>query len=325
MHLIFFDQLNDELEIYYAQGWNQPKIFSMEIPQTGQRVFSVLGCKDLIRFYHETLPTERHIYEIIRENTPSKLYFDLEFNCRKNCQIDGTKLVNITINAVGLLLWRECRILLERCHVLELDCSTKDKFSRHLTFNLPQKYVFRNNYECGLFVRKIYKLIASKIIVLNQYGEPASFIDMSVYSRNRAFRLPWNCKFGKEQIFIPATNNTFHVDTRSDSGLIKFLEDSFISPINSKSTESLAIYPIELTKHDSTLTIPNQNNGTFKLSKTVRLHEEYGEIDSKYLGIMRTIIAHAAKNGRFFNCPPTHSSFLAHSNRQFRFTMFNIV
>ena len=69
-------------------------------------------------------------------------------------------------------------------HVLQLDASTPTKFSRHATFCLPDGAAFVDAAALGSFVRRVLAS-TNDAFVIN--GE--SFVDASVYSRNRCFRL----------------------------------------------------------------------------------------------------------------------------------------
>lgn len=48
-----------------------------------------------------TLPALRHVYEIIREGAPCRMYFDLEFARGCNEDLDGDALVRAWINVVA--------------------------------------------------------------------------------------------------------------------------------------------------------------------------------------------------------------------------------
>jgi len=69
-------------------------------------------------------------------------------------------------------------------HVLELDASTATKFSRHATFCLPDDAAFLDVGALGAFVRRVVGATGAAFLV-----DGASFVDLSVYSRNRCFRL----------------------------------------------------------------------------------------------------------------------------------------
>lgn len=56
---------------------DQPRVFSFEDAREGKRRFLVSSFASFWANYIHTQPTQRHVYEIIREGVPCRLYFDL--------------------------------------------------------------------------------------------------------------------------------------------------------------------------------------------------------------------------------------------------------
>ena len=80
------------------------------------------------------MPSLRHVYEIIREGYPCRLYFDLEFPKNENPNVDGD---NLTCRWIELILWKLYEyfgLCLGFDSVVDLESSTDKKFSRHITF-----------------------------------------------------------------------------------------------------------------------------------------------------------------------------------------------
>ena len=76
---------------------------------------------------------DRHLYEIIRDRFPCRLYFDLEFSTQDNPLVNGSELTKAWIE---LTLWKIHEyfgIALDYRSVVDLDSSTSVKFSRHVT------------------------------------------------------------------------------------------------------------------------------------------------------------------------------------------------
>ena len=77
-----------------------------------------------------------------------------------------------------------------RTQVLELGSSSTTKFSRHLVVHLPNDAIFRNTSHAGSFVSD---LLASHDTMFwvksSRDDQTVRFVDESVYSRNRAFRM----------------------------------------------------------------------------------------------------------------------------------------
>jgi hypothetical protein len=119
-------------------------------------------------------PSRRHVYEIIREGYPCRLYFDVEFSRPDNPDLDGEemmrelqKVVREVLAEVGVKGGRDAggtqgegagrSIGTKRAPVsfLELDSSTEVKFSRHVIVHLKGGRLFRSNAHVGSFVRRV--------------------------------------------------------------------------------------------------------------------------------------------------------------------------
>lgn len=123
----FFDSLDCKIGI---------KVFSFESALTGKRKFLVTDVKEFITRYVAIAYGKRHVYEIIRDAFPCRLYFDIEFCVPTNPTIDGDVLCRQWICIVSWKLFEVYGLLVGPEHVVELDSSTTDKFSRHLVFIL---------------------------------------------------------------------------------------------------------------------------------------------------------------------------------------------
>ncbi|GKB16695.1 hypothetical protein Tco_0850618, partial [Tanacetum coccineum] len=98
--------------------------------------------------------------------------------------------------------------------IVELDSSTKDKFSRHLIIRLPG-IAFKDNRHVGAFVKHICLRIhyargrdkKFKQLFISKDSSPADsgylFIDNVVYSKNRCFRLHLSSKAWKNSVLLP--------------------------------------------------------------------------------------------------------------------------
>ena len=98
---------------------------------------------------------DRCYYEVIRENCPCKLYFDIEYHVEYNPNINGNELIEIFKDYLIEYILNELNIEMSRKDIIDLTSSTKSKFSRHLIIIFPTNAVFKNNQQCGIFVRKL--------------------------------------------------------------------------------------------------------------------------------------------------------------------------
>lgn len=120
----------------------------------GQRIFLVTTYTELWFYYRNYRKSLMHCYEVIPEGAVCHLYFDLEFVKQTNPERDGKQMVAILIQYVCQKLGELYRVQCSVRHVLNLDSSTHEKFSRHLVFHLPN-VAFRNNIHVGNFIRTI--------------------------------------------------------------------------------------------------------------------------------------------------------------------------
>lgn len=237
----FFDSLSAAQRV-------DTKIFSYELLATGRRKFLVAGMKTFYEKYLSAPPKHRHVYEIIRDGFPCRLYFDLEFHKPSNPGVDGDAL---TSRWISLVVWK-VQSLLGFClgpeHVIVLDSTTADKFSKHLMLQVPsgthysglgyfglrdREVLFANYSVVGKLVEALVADITEDITLggLNAHqqqqhqqepqqelvniagrrpkpefaefwvrkkdGGSVCFVDLGVYTRNRAFRILFSSKYQK--------------------------------------------------------------------------------------------------------------------------------
>eukprot|EP00887_Chlorella_sp_A99_P007573 scaffold28.g7573.t1 len=183
------------------------RVFSAETGPEGRRRFLVTRYAVLWARYVDMLPQHRHFYEIIREGWPCHLYFDLEYAVGANPGADGGAAVDALLALLGEELQERFGLELQPDWVLELDSSTATKFSRHLIIRIPGA-AFATNAHAGALVAALCLRARqrrgddSRCAALFE-GSPSAealFVDVGVYSRNRAFRLLLSSKAGKDAV-----------------------------------------------------------------------------------------------------------------------------
>ena len=97
--------------------------------------------------------------------------------------------------------------------IIDLDSSTPIKFSRHLIFRVPGS-AFTSNIHCGNFAKNVVQRVSEKkmtdfsyqqLFKWNDKGKLMFLADMSVYTRNRNFRLYKSSKYGKNVFLLPSS------------------------------------------------------------------------------------------------------------------------
>ena len=206
----------------------EPRIFAEETTATGKRKYVVghLG-RFLQQYWRERDPRSRHCYELIREGTPCRMYFDLEFCKISNPQISSNECEMLMTEFIQELCYEfelVHEIKVNRSDIVDLDSTTEKKFSRHLIVHLPNQQLFADARSAGVFAKTFVERLAHELSIgklaerrqtLAQYlfvkQKPATysndesivssrescFVDLGVYTRNRLFRILASTKFGK--------------------------------------------------------------------------------------------------------------------------------
>lgn len=133
--------------------------------QNGARKFISTTFTELLHVYFDMIPSTRHFYEIIREDTPCRLYLDLEYergeNFNKTKEEEGVSIVTWFVSASLRDMYS---ILVHRSDFFEIDSSTPKKFSRHLVLHFPSEplVLFSNNLAVGsVVVDSVNRMIKS--------------------------------------------------------------------------------------------------------------------------------------------------------------------
>lgn len=207
------------------------RVFSYELRDSdvpGKRAYLVAHPLYLWKVLQMRKPSDRCMYEVIAEDAPCKLYFDLEFERKHNPGRDGVAMVEEMIRVV-CEQWED--LFGDPCgrdNILWLDSSTDKKFSCHLI--LQKTRMFRDNREAGAFVRIVCEkmknaavaaeaakksaLSASRAargnpLVRNRSGKEVLFCDEAVYTRNRNFRLFQCTKLKKDTPLVLSENDRY--------------------------------------------------------------------------------------------------------------------
>ena len=206
------------------------EIFSDE--DYGKRQYIITNYLHFFVLYNTMPQKARCYYEMIRDGLPCKLYFDIEYLKKYNKFVNGDELVFIFKEFLILYILSEFNIKISHTDIIDLTSSTNFKFSRHLIILLPNNYIFSDNYQCGIFVNKLCDTIQRKAKMGRYYNNNLKdmldidkrlrilfisdhlhslekdrllFIDKSVYSKNRCFRLIYSSKLKYIHSHTPVT------------------------------------------------------------------------------------------------------------------------
>ena len=148
----------------------EPRIFAIETSKSGKRKYIVchLG-RFMHKYWRGSPPHARHYYELIRDTSPCRLYFDIEYNKLANPILLQNPNTNIQ------LMQQFIRQLIHEIHlqfhiqitpqdIIDLDSSTQHKFSRHLIVHMPRGELFLNAMECGIFVKNFVARLVEEVV-----------------------------------------------------------------------------------------------------------------------------------------------------------------
>jgi len=215
---------NHEHEPNWLLWSMEPKIFALEEPTSGKRRYLTTHLGRFLQHYWRDC-NSRHYYELIREGTPCRLYFDLEFCKAVNRHIDSNKTETLLIEFILELIAELSNIFnisISEKDIIDLDSSTKEKFSRHLIVHLPKGKLFADAVECGAFVKAFVGRLAEEVAtgelsvrspVLAEcffvYSQAAGKSTVS-HSKEDVEEIP---DHSESKIAVPSLNQTCFVDT----------------------------------------------------------------------------------------------------------------
>ncbi|XP_033324644.2 DNA-directed primase/polymerase protein isoform X1 [Megalopta genalis] len=227
----------------------------------GYRKFVVAHPEVYWWHYEHRPPEKRCSYEVIPENSPCRLYLDLEYSIELNPESYGPVMTNTIIDIIGAYFLKYWGLPCNRYNVLNLDSTTPEKFSRHVIINIKD-VAFKDNYHVGRLIKSICNDIVKYVSTdQNQHSILSSFdktkleqlfvktrkghklfIDTAVYTKNRHFRLYKSTKWGK-QSNMEISNDCKYIPSNlhKDKELCIFI-DSLVTFFTSKSDLILLEY-----------------------------------------------------------------------------------
>jgi Herpesviridae UL52/UL70 DNA primase len=120
----------------------EPRIFAIEKSQ-GKRKYLVGQFGRIADWYWRKAVPPRHLYEVIREGTPCRMYFDLEFSKVHNPELVETEHCTMLLlqefqQELVADLQTHYNLHLATSQIINLDSSSDTKFSRHWIIHLKE-------------------------------------------------------------------------------------------------------------------------------------------------------------------------------------------
>ncbi|VDM46287.1 unnamed protein product [Toxocara canis] len=256
----------------------QSRVFSFEhaLSNSGRRRYLVSTVERFWRWYESR--EDASFYEIIMNDCPSRLYFDLEFYRESNADANESQLISAFNDCVKETLNEVFQIKInpDKAMVV-LDASTKTKFSEHVIVHLPGGCLFPSNVSMK---KSFIDVLEAKMhdsnrgIVWNRDAtKKTTLCDTAVYTMNRNFRLYLSSKLGKNNPLILSKRCRYYQKNLSKVPKKQIFLDSLVIPsyevksTNVLETLSLNSGSIERNLHPIVLDIPVDNssncNGNF--------------------------------------------------------------
>lgn len=216
-----------EIQMSAEPLWSQePRIFATEKAQ-GKRKYLV-GHFGRIADWYWRKASPKHLYEVIRESTPCRLYFDLEYSKVYNPVVNEERLLNEFREELQLEFLEHYQVVLETPQIVDLDSSTDIKFSRHWILDI-EDCLFEDAPTAGRFVKRLVSRLAEELatgqltdrrpelakhlfVNTKEEGKTSCFIDLGVYTRNRLFRVFRSSKFGKKATLEVSAINEYPIE-----------------------------------------------------------------------------------------------------------------
>ncbi len=209
---------------------------------------------------------------------PCHLYVDVEWTrkCGVNSWIDDDRVMRSLVERLCKFMSTVfAGVYCNPEHILHLESSTPDKFSRHLILNAmcasengdsSLRVMFADNVHAGAFISdfvaneadlaglKIGQMSdlltlhrlhqeneAARLFCLNMDGAVTACVDTGIYNKNRCFRLPLSSKCGKSAVLVPHCSNQMPLDG-TEAALLK---SALVCPCE----DTLIGEPIRLVTH----------------------------------------------------------------------------
>lgn len=290
----WFDKQSDAIEFRQTQG-DDTGVFVLHKFNQSRR-FCVEKYEKFCEKYMSYHIDLCHYYEVVCDDSPCKMYFDIDVHLEEDVEIDGSSIVQKFITYINHCLLVEFGLHMEQRQVLIMDSTSQSKFSQHLIF---PEVVFKNNQECGNFVKKVidaaidalqgnatsgytreFPLCDLELLMVNQgEGRGIHFVaDVGVYKRNQHFRLYRSSKLNKAEHLVVAVDNMYPV----------FSEKQLFN-------DSLILYGVNSAKRVLTCKpadngVENNTERSAKVAKPQTIPSDYPYLDQYVLDQIRNDI-----------------------------------
>ena len=211
-----------DLAVAYSIKHDVLPVWAEDIhPKNGSQRFLAVSYDKFQDLIQHIPNSKRNFYELLRPDSPTHLYLDIEYEKVCNPGLSGvsTRIDNIVRRGLTVLY----KLKLKDVDLIELDASNGIKYSRHLIYRIRDGRMFKNPFHCGAFLRRLSFPKANL-----SDGTKTEIVDPSVYTSWRAFRCAGSSKMrAPDRPLIPYSPRNIH-----------FLDTLVQRPYNDKGSDS---------------------------------------------------------------------------------------
>ena len=170
----------------------------------------------------------KHLYEVIREGYKRKFYCDIDCNDVENYEWDDFE---VFIYDLQKAIAEELEIQYENLVCCVYDSNTSKKFSYHLVL---LEYYLNNCADCLIFYQNVMKRVENPM---------KKFLDSSVYTKNRCFRLLGCSKLGKNNVKQPIEEPELNLHDKYSDSVISYVPPFYkeIKVFKSKKSKNVEV------------------------------------------------------------------------------------
>ena len=305
----WFDKQDAALNHCRSQEGDENGVFVLH-RFDGRRRFVSCPYSEFCKKYLALDPELCHFFEVIREDIPARLYFDIDVKKSPLFSIASFILIDMLLKCLDHFLYDKFGLRCNQDEVLILDSSSNEKFSLHFIF---PKVIFYNNLEVGLFVKAMANTAPDFLFMTTGDESKTSFVsDLSVYTRNRHFRLWKSSKLGSNRFLRIAEENKYPITSSEqvffDSviSLPRFKNDQGLLRFQSSPEQQVRVMPLSTVTSNSLPVTRYPDLYQFVL-RHIRAHPKYAHVT------IPEIIEHP--HGRWLTFPIKGSKWCDHVNR----------
>ncbi|KAI1711436.1 DNA-directed primase/polymerase protein [Ditylenchus destructor] len=284
------------------------RVWAFEAPKfkPGIRAFVATDIPSFYRWYRKCDENLRHFYEIIQEDRPCRLYFDLEYKKEYNLEVNSEEMLRQFIDVCVRFIYDTMNVQLDRDKsFLILDSSSEIKFSVHIIVHFPEQRLFQSSVALKPLVNRICEQMLNDNvgIIEDEDGLPKLFCDRSVYTKNRNFRLFLSSKCGTSpnRVLKLAESCKFYQDSKPPSNAQIFLDALVIPPFyyrydvmeipssSSDNQRSQVLEPFTMASQPNLNIVPVQKKNVILLYKSETPSSPFSALDNFMLGVFREL------------------------------------